>query len=122
MSELKKRKYWLWFPIGLTTYEIEKRDDDYELVITKGLLSKHIDRIKLYRITDLTFERSIGNWFCGVANIIVHSTDPSGTSKYSSNKTIEKIRGAKDFLSQLETLVQQERKRMNVKYSETVLQ
>ena len=64
---LKRRKCWLWFPIRFTKYEVMEKNGDYELVITTGLLAKHINRIKLYRINDITYDRTIGNFFCGVA-------------------------------------------------------
>ena len=114
--KLKRRKCWLWFPIRFTKYEVVEKNGDYELVITTGLLAKHINRIKLYRINDITFDRTLGNFFCGVANIILSTSDQS--SKYSGC-TISKIRHAKDFMQKLEDLVQSERTRVNVTYSET---
>ena len=112
----KRRMCFLWFPLRFTTYELVNRNNEFELVITSGLLSKHINRIKLYRINDLTYDRSLGNWLFGVGNIIVSSTDPSN---HSSHIRIEKIREAKDFLDTLERFVRKERQRMNVGYQET---
>ncbi len=116
MSE--RRKCFLWFAIRFTTYEILKKNEDYELVITKGWLSKKINRIKLYRVTDMDFERTLGNCICGVANINLVTTDPSSGSRQSSI-TIEKIKNAKEFEQELGDLVSAERKRVGVTYSET---
>ncbi len=118
MVSLKRRKCWLWFPIRFTKYEVMEKNGDYELVITKGLLAKHINRIKLFKINDITYDRTLGNFFCGVANIKLETSDQS--SRYSGC-TISKIRHAKDFMQHLEDLVQDERKRMNVTYSETTV-
>jgi len=114
--KLKKRKCWLWFPIRFTTYSVIEKNGELELVIKSGLLSTHINKIKLYRINDLTYNRTIGNFFCGVANISVSSSDQS--SKYGG-ASISKIHGAKEFLRELEDLVQEERQRMNVRYTES---
>jgi uncharacterized membrane protein YdbT with pleckstrin-like domain len=111
-----RRKCWLWFPIRFTKYEVVEKYDDLELVITKGLISKNIEKIKLYKINDLTYRRTLGNFIFGVANIIVESSDTSLRSC-----KITKIRCAKQFLQELEEKVNQERKRVNVVYSETNL-
>ena len=111
---MKKRKCFLWFPIRFTTYEVVNNHEDLELVITKGLLSKHIEKVKLYKINDLTFDRSFFEFFFGVAEIIVSSSDNSAKTLY-----IEKIRGAKEFMKELDELIQQDRKRVNITYTET---
>lgn len=118
MVMLKKRKCWLWFPICFTKYEVMEKHGDLELIVTKGVLSKKIDRIKLYQINDISYTRTIGNFFCGVASLILSTSDQS--SKYRGC-TIKNIRGANQFMQELEDLVQKERKRMNVTYSETTV-
>ena len=109
-----RRKCWLWFPIRFTKYEVIKKYDDLELVITKGLIAKNIEKIKLFKINDLTFNRTLGNFVCGVANIYVESSDTSARTL-----KIAKIKKAKQFLQELEEHVNNERIRVNVVYSET---
>lgn len=111
-----RRKCWLWFPIRFTKYEIIKKNEDLELVITKGLIAKNIDKVKLFKINDLTYNRTLGNFLFGVANIIVDSSDSS-----AKRCKIAKIRGARQFLELLEERVNEERKRVKVSYSETNL-
>lgn len=112
----KKRKCLWWFPIRFTTYTIEENHGDLELVIRSGLISRNINKIKLYRINDLTYDRSFGNFFFGVANIIVSSSDQSSRH---SNCEIEKIHGAREFLKILDEHVHKERQRVNVQYTES---
>lgn len=116
MSEviLEARKCFLWFPIRFTKYSIIKNFDDYELVVNTGLLSQREEKIKLFKINDIGYERTLGNLICGVGNIRVASSDSS-----SRRITISKIKGYRDFGKQLEDLVYSERKKMNVNYSET---
>lgn len=112
----KKRKCFLWFPIRFKTYSIVKGNNgDYELHVKSGLLSSHLDKIKLYKINDVTYHRSFGNLFFGVANLIISSSDKSSRGTI----TIEKIHGVKDFQEKLEDLVSEERQRINVAYRET---
>lgn len=117
MSELvlKKRRCVLWFPISLTTYEVVKSREDYELIIKSGLIARHEEKIKLFKINDTTFDRSLSNFFFGVGNIILESSDAS--SRYG-RCCIQKIHGAREFQKQLEDLVFAERKRVNIKYTE----
>lgn len=110
---LKKRKCWLWFPIRFTKYEVKQQFDDIELVITTGLLAKREEKIKLYRINDISYHRSVGNFFFGVGNLTISSSD-----RTSSTTEITKIRRYKKFGNKLEELIYNERKRVGVSYSE----
>lgn len=111
---IKRRKCWLWFPIRFTKYVIAKSfGDDIELIITKGLISKHEEKIKLFKVQDISYNRSVGNFFMGVGNITIASSDIS--AKFVE---IEKIRRAKKFQEKLEELVELERSSNNVTYKE----
>ena len=113
---MKRRKCFLWFPIRLEKYEIFKLYDDYELKITYGLICKHEEKIKLFKINDITYSRSFANFFCGVGNIIINTSDPS-----AEKVKINKIRKYKKFGTKLERLIFEERKRLKIVYSETNL-
>ncbi len=100
----KRRKHWLWFPIGLTLYSIVKtKEGYYELHIKKGLLSERIEKIKLCTIKDIVYLRTVGNFFCGVACIEINTIDRN--DKY----VVKRIRKARQFVEKLEELVSQER-------------
>lgn|SRR5574344_75682 len=110
----KKRKCWFLFPIRLTVYRICKCNDDLELIINKGLISQSEEKIKLYKINDMSYKRTFGNFFCGVGNILLETSDQS-----AGDTAIEKIHGARKFYDKLEELVEEERKRVKVQYKET---
>lgn len=115
MSEVifETRKCFLWFPIRFTKYQVVKSYDDYELIIHKGLISRSEEKIKLFKINDVGYNRSLGNFLFGVGNLTISSSDSS-----ARRTSITKIRNYKDFGKKLEDLIYSERKRMNVIYSE----
>lgn len=111
----KRRKCFLWFPIRTSKYELVKNfSDELELVVTTGILMKRIEKIKLFKITDISYQRSFGNLLCGVGTLTIHSSDAS-----SSAQLIPKIRKPKQFMEMLERCIANERKRMKVGYTET---
>ncbi len=120
MNEIKekRRQCRLWFPIKFTKFYVEENNlsKDLELVASKGLLSKSIEKTKLYKVNDISYNRGVGNFFCGVANLVVHSADTSSPALH-----INKIRKAKKFMKYLEDTIALERKRMNVGYNETTV-
>lgn len=46
--------------------------------IDYGILNRHTEEIELFRVQDLTVERSVFDRMFGVGNIIVHSGDATG--------------------------------------------
>lgn len=114
----RRKKCKLWFPISFTKYYIEENrlSKELELVASYGLISKRIEKTKLYKINDISYHRGIGNFFCGVANLTLHSADVS-----SPTLRIEKIRKSKLFMKFLEDKITEERIRMNVGYNETTV-
>lgn len=113
----KRKSCWMWFPIRFTSYEVRKNvAGEMELVMEKGVLNKRIEKMKLFKITDISYRRGLGNFFCGVSNLTLFSTDVS-----SSQLRIVKIRKGRDFMNHLEKVVASERERLNVTYKETNL-
>ena len=111
-----RRKCFLWFPIRLTTYEIVKNHEDLELVVNSGLINRRTEKLKLYRVTDIHYNRTLGNFLFGQGNVSLDTTERRGSSV-----SISKIHGYKDFGKEIEELSYQERKRMNVGYKENNL-
>lgn len=114
-SNYRRSCFW-WFPIRFNTYEIVKHYDDYELIWRKGFFSRSEERLKLYRVNDISFHRSFGNFLFGVGNVIVRSSDAS-----SKSLTITKIRNYREFGKLLDDVAHKERQRVGVKYEETNL-
>ena len=73
-SNYRRSCFW-WFPIRFNTYEIVKHYDDYELIWRKGFFSRSEERLKLYRVNDISFHRSFGNFFFGnfISDFIISS-------------------------------------------------
>lgn len=63
----KDRKHHLWFPLSFTKYWIE----DESLYIEKGLLSTKLDETLLYRVTDITLQRSLAQKIFGTGTLIL---------------------------------------------------
>lgn len=63
----KDRKHYLWFPFSFTKYWIEEES----LYIERGLLSTKLEETLLYRVTDITLERSLGQKICGTGTLIL---------------------------------------------------
>ena len=116
ITEEKRRKCFMWFPILSTTVAIILTGDDYkyELEIKKGgLFKREIKRINMYRITDVSYYRNLFDLMWLRGNLEIHSTDP----KYKVLR-ITKIRRPKDFGDCIERIVKGERDRAGVKYQE----
>lgn len=112
----KRRKCFLWFPIRMATYTIQEGFDDIELVVETGLIFKKIEKTKLFKVSDISYERSVGNFFFGVACVKIHSSDASCRVIY-----MHKIRKARVFMEEIEKIVADERKRVNIGYREGVM-
>ena len=114
-QKIRKRSCLLWFPIQLKSYTLKKVYDDWELIFVKGLISKHEEKIKIYKINDITYHRSFRDFFFGVGNLTIESSDESCDGKLE----IVRIHGYKRFGKTIEQLTHEERKRVNIKYNET---
>lgn len=114
MENLNRRTCWLWFPIRFSKYRVEKTfSGDLELICETGILNKRIDKLKLFKVNDVSYSRTMGNFFFGVSNVTIHSADKS-----SGTKRIVKIRKGREFMTTIEEIVATERQRMNVGYAE----
>ncbi len=113
----KRRSCFTWFPTRFTKFSIEQQfDGEIDLVINSGVISKKISKIKLYRIKDIEFHRGFFDFFFGVSNITIFSSDAS-----DDKLVIKNVRKGKHFLENLEKHIAEERGRAGVKYRETEL-
>ena len=67
------RKHHLWFPISFTKYSV----GDGRLYINSGLLSSREDECLLYRITDITLTRTLGQRIFGTGTVELTTKDQS---------------------------------------------
>lgn len=80
----KEEVVWRGKPSALTAlrksiserYEVSNQ----RLIVEYGILNKHTEEIELYRVQDLSVERSFFDRLFGVGNIVIHTGDAtSGT-------------------------------------------
>ena len=97
----KDRKHtFLGLPLSFTRY----RATESKLIIDIGFFSRNEDEIRLYRITDMTLHRSLGERLFGLGTIHVCSGD-----KTAPEFDIKKIRHSKDVKNMLSDMVEKER-------------
>lgn len=83
----------LGLPISFTKYKLT----DTRLIIKSGILSIKEDEIMLYRITDITYQASLGNRIFGVGKLVCDSADKSAAKfEIGPIKEVVKVR---DLLS-----------------------
>ncbi|MBD5135598.1 MAG: PH domain-containing protein [Lachnospiraceae bacterium] len=102
----KDRKRTLFgLPWSFTVYSLTNE----KLLITTGFFNKHEEEVRLYRIMDISLNRTLGQRIFGLGTIHVNSADKS-TPEFDikSVKDSEKI---KDMLSDM---VEEERMRKRV--------
>ncbi|MGN0416430.1 PH domain-containing protein [Anaerostipes faecalis] len=87
-------KHFLWWPITFTKYRIENG----RIYLTTGLFSTKEEECLLYRIMDITFERTLGNKICGTGTIRMTTKDASSPVILLEN--IADSKNVKDTLSQ----------------------
>ena len=99
------RKHWLWFPFSFTTYYVKGG----RLYVSSGLFSSREDECLLYRITDISLTRSLGQKICGTGTIHMNTKDRSTPVIHLEN--IKNPSRVKDMLS---NLIESEREAHNV--------
>lgn len=61
------RKHFMWFPFSFTKYQLSND----RLYSQKGLLNTKYDEVLLYRIVDITLQRSLAQKIFGTGTIIL---------------------------------------------------
>lgn len=108
--QARKRNF-LGLPWTFTKYSL----DEDKLYINTGFLNSTEDEIRLYRITDVTLKRSLGQKIFGMGTIHCDSSDV--TQKNFDVKNIKDSKRVKDLLSRL---VDESRRRNRVYTNENV--
>lgn len=87
------RRHLMWWPITFTKYRVENE----RLYTETGLLSTHEEECLLYRVMDVSYERSFANRIFGTGTIRLTTKD--ATSQVIELKNIAESRKVKDLLS-----------------------
>lgn len=97
----KDRKRTLFgLPLSFTVYSLDKE----RLFIKTGFLSVKEDEVRLYRITDISLKRSLGQRIFGVGTISCASAD-----KTLGDFEIKSVKRSKEIKEMLSDLVEQQR-------------
>lgn len=82
-------------PLSFTKYRLTED----RLFVERGFLNKSEDEVRLYRIMDLTLNRSLGQRIFGVGTIHCYSADKS--MKEFDIQSVKKSRDVKEMLSEM---------------------
>lgn len=99
------RKRWLCFPFSFTKYYIQ----DGRLFVSSGLFSSREDECLLYRITDISMTRSLGQKIWGTGTIHLNTKDRTTPVIH-----LENITRPAEVKHMLSDLIEQERRKHNV--------
>ncbi len=90
-----RKRTFLGLPWSFTRYRLEEE----KLIIDKGFFSRVEDEIRLYRITDITLKRSLGERIFGLGTI--HCCSGDQTSPEFDILHIKNPKKVKDMLSDM---------------------
>lgn len=96
-------------PLSFTKYQLTEEN----LIIKTGLLNIQEEDIRLYRIMDITLKYSIFDRMFNVGTIVCHSADVS-----APEFEIRCVKNAKEVKNTLAKLVDEQRRRYNVRSGE----
>lgn len=110
----KDRKRYFGLPISFTRYYLVKNGERWTKIFRDvGLLFTYIDEVNLYRIRDISLERTLGDKIFGTGTIVLHSNDASmPVLRLSHIKNCYKVR---EMLAQA---IEEQRKIHNVRLAE----
>ena len=110
---MRERKRWGFFgiPWTFTVYTLKPK----KLIIEKGLFNSVENEILLYRITDLTYSRTLFQKIFGMGSIKVNAHD-----KTTPVLLIKNIKHSRDFKEALSDAIEKDRFRMKMGQSELV--
>ncbi len=110
---MQERKRWGFFgiPWTFTKYTLMTK----KLVISQGLLNTVENEILLYRITDMTYSRTLLQKLFNMGSLTVHAHD-----KTTPVLVIKNIKNSREFKNKLSDAVEKDRIRMKMRQSELV--
>lgn len=100
------RKRILGMPISFTKYQLKNN----RIYTSKGLLSIKEHEILLYRILDFSLERTLLDRILRVGTVTLYTCDQT-----DKEIKLEKIKNPKEIRDLLSDLVENERKKLNIK-------
>ena len=108
MGELvfkQRKRNWCGLPWSFTIYSF----DEERLFIERGVFTKREDEVRLYRILDISLQRSFIQRIFKMGTITVDSSD-----KTMKTFELKNIKNSKEVKEQLSQLVEEERQRKRI--------
>lgn len=99
------RKHHMWFPFSFTKYTVQGG----RLYIKRGFLSTTYDETLLYRITDISMHKTLGQRIFGTGTIILKVQADATSCQHLVN-----IRYPEDVRNFLSELIEKERRKYGV--------
>ena len=99
---------WRWFENMAAKYEVTEE----RLIIRRGIVSKSIDEIELYRIKDIKIDFSLINQVAGIGRLTIASSDETTRG---GDLVISGIERAQERRETLRRLVDAARQKRNVR-------
>lgn len=96
-----RKRVWCGLPWTFTKYELSKD----KLIIKTGFFTQNQDEVRLYRILDLSLQRSLSQRVFGLGTIRCHSVD-----KTMKNFEIKNIKDSENVKNRLSDLIEEARK------------
>ena len=97
---------WKWLENMASKYEITEE----RLIVRRGIISKSIDEVELYRIKDVRIDFSIVNQLAGIGRITISSSDETTRGGDLVLADIERARERRETLRRLVDTARQKRR------------
>jgi uncharacterized membrane protein YdbT with pleckstrin-like domain len=107
---------WRWFENMAAKYEITEE----RLIIRRGIISKSIDEVELYRIKDIRIDFSLINQIAGVGRLSIASSDETTRSGDLVIAGIERAQERRETLRRLVDAARQKRRVREIDMHEDV--
>lgn len=105
-----RKRTFLGLPLSFTRYMLNEE----RLFMEKGFLNSTLDEEQLYRIRDVRVSRSLGQRIFGLGTVTVYATN--------GETALESIKHPIEVKEEIVRLVEEARKRHNIRASEMLMQ
>ncbi len=105
-----RKRTFLGLPLSFTRYMLNEE----RLFMEKGFLNSTLDEEQLYRIRDVRVSRSLGQRIFGLGTVTVYATN--------GETVLESIKHPIEVKEEIVRLVEEARKRHNIRASEMLMQ
>lgn len=108
---MQERRRWSFFgiPWTFTKYTITPK----KLIIEEGFFKSVENEILMYRLTDISYSRTLGQKMFGLGTLTVYANDTTNPTL-----VIKNIKHSREFKEALSQCIEEDRKRMRMRQNE----